>query len=68
MSNCHLVAARSLIDLAASIGIGGHLAMPPLPHHRAYDWKHGHFSREAKAERSRVRAAILTVRYLRDSI
>jgi hypothetical protein len=22
--------------LARSIGIGGHLAMPPLPHHRAY--------------------------------
>src|SRR5439155_25003853 len=22
--------------LALSIGIGGHLAMPPLPHHRAY--------------------------------
>jgi hypothetical protein len=32
------------------------------------NWKHGHFSREAKAERSRVRAAILAVRYLRDSI
>jgi hypothetical protein len=31
-------------------------------------WKHGHFSREAKAERSRVRAAILALRYLRDSI
>jgi hypothetical protein len=30
--------------------------------------RHGHFSREAKAERSRVRAAILAVRYLRDSI
>jgi hypothetical protein len=36
VSNCHLVAARSLIHLATSIGIGGHLAMPPLPHHRAY--------------------------------
>src|SRR5712664_4538722 len=24
------------IGQAASIGIGGHLAMPPLPHHRAY--------------------------------
>ena len=23
-------------DRTASIGIGGHLAMPPLPHHRAY--------------------------------
>jgi hypothetical protein len=32
------------------------------------NWKHGHFSREAKAERSRVRAAMLAVRYLRDSI
>jgi hypothetical protein len=29
------------------------------------NWKHGHFSREAKAERSRVRAAILALRYLR---
>src|SRR5262245_14533936 len=35
---------------------------------RRANWKHGHFSREAKAERSRVRAAILVVRYLRDSI
>jgi len=26
----------SPIAPAASIGIGGHLAMPPLPHHRAY--------------------------------
>ena len=32
------------------------------------NWKHGHFSREAKAERSRVRAAILALRYLCDSI
>src|SRR5690349_14318887 len=23
-------------ECSASIGIGGHLAMPPLPHHRAY--------------------------------
>src|ERR1700757_364538 len=30
MSNC--AAAR----VPLSIGIGGHLAMPPLPHHRAY--------------------------------
>jgi hypothetical protein len=27
-------------------------------------WKHGHFSREAKAERSRLRAAILALREL----
>ena len=24
------------LRLAPNIGIGGHLAMPPLPHHRAY--------------------------------
>src|SRR5262249_50630291 len=29
------------------------------------NWKHGSYSREAKAERSRVRAAILALRYLR---
>src|SRR5262245_38110292 len=40
----------------------------PLERSRRANWKHGHFSREAKAERSRVRAAILAVRYLRDSI
>jgi hypothetical protein len=39
-----------------------------LERSRRANWKHGHFSREAKAERSRVRAAILVVRYLRDSI
>jgi hypothetical protein len=32
------------------------------------NWKHGYYSREAKAERSHVRAAILALRYLRDSI
>jgi hypothetical protein len=35
---------------------------------QAGNWKHGHFSREAKAERSRLRAAILVLRDLRDSI
>src|SRR5215510_13545616 len=35
---------------------------------RRANWKHGHFSREAKAERSRLRAAMLAVRDLRDSI
>jgi hypothetical protein len=39
-----------------------------LERSRRANWKHGHFSREAKAERARVRAAILAVRYLRDSI
>src|SRR5262245_56377819 len=32
-----------------------------LERSRRANWKHGHFSREAKAERSRVRAAILTL-------
>jgi hypothetical protein len=36
-----------------------------LERSRRANWKHGHFSREAKAERSRVRAAILALRYLR---
>jgi hypothetical protein len=39
-----------------------------LERSRRANWKHGYYSREAKAERSRVRAAILAVRYLRDSI
>jgi hypothetical protein len=39
-----------------------------LERSRRANWKHGHFSREAKAERSRLRAAILAVRHLRDSI
>jgi hypothetical protein len=39
-----------------------------LERSRRANWKHGHFSREAKAERSRVRKALLAVRYLRDSI
>jgi hypothetical protein len=36
-----------------------------LERSRRANWKHGHFSREARAERSRLRAAILTLRYLR---
>jgi hypothetical protein len=39
-----------------------------LERSRRANWKHGHFSREAKAERSRVRAAILALRDLCDSI
>ena len=35
-----------------------------LERSRRANWKHGHFSREAKAERSRVRAAILALRGL----
>jgi hypothetical protein len=35
---------------------------------RRANWKHGHFSREAKAERSRLRAAMLAVRDLCASI
>src|ERR671934_2520700 len=36
-----------------------------LERSRRANWKHGHFSREAKAWRSRVRAALLALRYLR---
>ena len=39
-----------------------------LERSRRANWKHGHYSREAKAERSRVRAAILALRHLCDSI
>ena len=46
----------------------GPRTMEGLERSRRANWKHGHFSREAKAERSRVRAAILAVRYLRNSI
>jgi hypothetical protein len=35
-----------------------------LDRSRRANWKHGYYSREAKAERSRVRAAILALRYL----
>jgi hypothetical protein len=35
---------------------------------RRANWRHGYYSREAKAERSRVRAAILALRDLCDSI
>ena len=31
-----MAAEVSFVSIAGSIGIGGHLAMPPLPHHRAY--------------------------------
>src|SRR5262249_3922082 len=36
-----------------------------LARNRRANWKHGHFSREAKAERSRMRAAMFVLRYLR---
>src|SRR5258707_8128333 len=39
-----------------------------LERSRRANWKHGHFSREAKAERSRLRAAILVLRDLCNSI
>jgi hypothetical protein len=38
-----------------------------LERSRRANWKHGYYSREAKAERSRVRAAMLALRYLRMS-
>src|SRR5215467_11665593 len=45
----------------------GPRTMEGLERSRRANWKHGHFSREAKAERSRLRAAILALRYLCDS-
>src|SRR5262249_44800307 len=46
----------------------GPRTMEGLERSRRANWKHGHFSREAKAERSRLRAAILALRYLCHSI
>jgi hypothetical protein len=39
-----------------------------LERSRRANWKHGYYSREAKAERSRLRAAILALRELCHSI
>ena len=39
-----------------------------LERSRRANWKHGYYSREAKAERSRLRAAILALRELCGSI
>src|SRR5947207_13145085 len=39
-----------------------------LERSRRANWKHGHFSREAKEERARLRAAILALRDLCDSM
>jgi hypothetical protein len=39
-----------------------------LERSRRANWKHGHYSRQAKAERSRLRAAILALRELCGSI
>src|SRR5262249_51497332 len=36
-----------------------------LERSRRANWKHGYYSREEKAERARVRAAMFVVRYLR---
>src|SRR6266566_3158757 len=46
----------------------GPRTMEGLERSRRANWKHGHFSREAKAQRSRLRAAILTLRDLCGSI
>ena len=46
----------------------GPRTMEGLERSRRANWKHGHFSREAKAERSRLRAAILALRDLCKSI
>jgi hypothetical protein len=45
-------------------GASGPVVPRPDTDRRA-NWKHGYYSREAKVERSRVRAAILALRYLR---
>ena len=51
---------------------GGNSTGPRMPEglerSRRANWKHGHFSQEAKAERSRLRAALLALRDLCDSI
>src|SRR5262249_54302501 len=47
---------------------GGPWTPEGLERSRRPNWKHGYYFREAKAERSRVRAAILALRYLRNSI
>jgi hypothetical protein len=39
-----------------------------LERSRQANWKHRHFSRDAKAERSRVRATMFVLRYLRGSV
>jgi hypothetical protein len=39
-----------------------------LKRSRRAKWKHGHYSREAKAERARLRAALFALRDLCDSI
>jgi hypothetical protein len=48
---------------------GGKSTRPRTPEglerSRRANWKHGYYSREAKAERLRVRTAILALRYLR---
>jgi hypothetical protein len=49
-------------------GVASFMVPESLERSRRANWKHGHFSREAKAERSRLRAAILAVRHLHDSI
>ena len=46
----------------------GPRTMEGLERSRRANWKHGHFSREAKAERSRLREALLTLRDLCHSI
>jgi hypothetical protein len=48
---------------------GGKSTRPRTPERlersRRANWKHGYYSREANAERSRVRAAMFVLRYLR---
>src|SRR5260221_12144953 len=43
------------VSNAPTIGIGGHLAVPPLPHHRAYGAVPRRFDPVKRATRNRVR-------------
>jgi hypothetical protein len=68
---------RQFVTVLSGVGVpngrckvhGGKSTGPRTPEglerSRRANWKHGHYSREAKAERSGVRAAILALRYLR---
>jgi len=73
--SCSVLAPARVIAIASSTPgkrckvHGGKSTGPRTPEglerSKRANWKHGYYSREAKAERSRVRAAILAVRYLR---
>jgi hypothetical protein len=57
--------ARSKRTSKPCRGVTGPATPGGLERSRRANWKHGYYSREAKAERSRMRAGILVLRYLR---